>query len=403
MYKFRTTFRSLSDKNFRLLWIGTLLIMAGFQMSMIAQGYWVYQETRSAKTLVLVTTLTAIPVLVFAPFGGAIADRVKRKQLLQVCQTIMASLALYIAVSISLGIMRWHHFLIVALCQGLIWCFNGPARAAFIPQIVGRQRSSNAIALISSGMSFASLAAPGIAGVLYAKFGADIVFYLVAILSLAGVASTSSIRIQEEATHKLVKTVRTDILDGMRYLWTNNSARILLTTCLVFMLLSSPLQYLLPMLVIDVYHRESEALGLLITMTGVGALIGTLLIASLGNKKRGQIFLLTGLLSGTGLLLVALIPIYQIATLLMVLIGMGNSGMWALGQVLVLGKVVNAYRGRVMSIFMLNFGLMPLVLIPAGIFADWWGVEKVIGTCGAILVLYAILSGTTLKKLRQIQ
>ena len=378
-------------------------MMSGFQMSMIAQGYWVYQDTLSAKILVLVTTLTAVPVLIFAPFGGAIADRVKRKRLLQVCQTLMACLALYIGVSISLGIMKWHHFLIVALCQGLIWCFNGPARAAFIPQIVGRQRSSNAIALVSSGMSVASLVAPGVAGVIYAHLGPDIVFYFVTILSFLGVTATSSIRVQEEVSSKQTKNVRTDIVDGMKYLWADKSVRALMITSFVFILLSSPLQYLLPMIVIDIYHRESEALGLLVSMTGVGALIGTLVIASLSDKNRGQIFLLIGLISGTGLLLVALIPNYQVAALLMILIGMGNSGMWAMGQVLVLGKVINAYRGRVMSIYMLNFGLMPLVLVPAGIFADWWGVERVIGLCGIILVLYTTLSGIILKDIRETQ
>jgi len=377
--------------------------MAGFQMSMIAQGYWIYQETRSAKILVLVSTATAIPVLVFALLGGAIADRVERKRLLQICQIAMTALALYVGVSLTLGFMKWYHFLGIALAQGLIWCFNGPARQAIIPQIVGTQRSGNAIALISSGMSFASLFAPGIAGLIYASLDAKGVYYMVTLLGCVTVATTTFLRIPGNTTLKPVTNVGDDMLEGVKYLWSNKSVRALLTTCLVFILFSSPLQFLLPMLVVDVYHRESGSLGLLVSMTGVGALVGTLVIASLGDKGRGKILLITGFISGLGLLMVALIPYYQIAVLLMIVVGMGNAGMWSLGQVLVMSRIENVYRGRVMSIYMLNFGLMPLILIPSGIFADLWGVEKVVGTCGAILILCAILSSLTQLELRKMQ
>lgn len=403
LYGWRYTFRSLANRDFRFMWLGTLFIMSGFQMGIIAQSYWVYQETGSAKILAFVSAASALPVIGLALVGGAIADRVERKRLLQVCQTASTLLALYIAVAITTGTLRWQHLVVVALLQGAIWSFNGPARQALIPQLVGRERAGNAIALVSAGMSLGSLLSPAIAGVIYAVVGADGVYYTVAGLGVLAVAATTSIRPNARVVSKVKTRVAADIITGVRLLWSSHVVRMLLAIGLAFMLLSWPLQFLLPMFVVEVYHRESEALGLLVSTMGLGGLTGTLFIASLRESKRGLILLGAGLLSGLGLVLVASIPAYYPVVAIMVIVGLGNSGVWSLVQVLIMGQVEDEYRGRVMSVFMMNFGLMPLALLPAGIFADMWGPQKVVGATGAALLVIAVLIAITQRELRQLQ
>ena len=402
LYGWRYTLRSLAVRDFRFMWLGTLLHMSGFNMAMIAQGYWVYQQTSSAKVLGLVTAASAIPIVALAPFGGAIADRVERKRLLQLSQALSTSLALYVAIAITTDVLTWQHLVVVALLQGAIWSFNGPARQALIPQLVGRERAGNSIALISSGMSLGSLISPAIAGLIYGLAGADAVYYTTAALGTLAVVATTLIQVTSTATSKSKTRVTSDIVTGITHLWSNQVVRMLLAVGLAFMLLSWPLQFLLPMFVVDVYQRESEALGLLVSMMGVGALTGTLTIASLRERRRGLVLLGAGLTSGLGMVLVASFPFYYAAVGIMVIVGLGNAGMWSLGQVLIMGKVEDEYRGRVMSVFMMNFGLMPLALVPAGILADIWGPRAVVGATGAALLAIALVVGLTNRRLRDL-
>ena len=171
------TFSSLANRDYRFLWLGTFFLMASFQMQGIAQGYLVYQITGSAKILGLVSAAAAITMLALALVGGAIADRVDRKRLIQLCQGTTTLLALVVAVAIVTGALIWQHLLVVAMLQGVVWSFNGPARQALIPHVVERRRIGNAIALISLGMSAPALVAPAVAGLLYALAGPEAVYY----------------------------------------------------------------------------------------------------------------------------------------------------------------------------------------------------------------------------------
>ena len=194
-------------------------------------------------------------------------------------------------------------------------------------------------------MSLGSLLSPAIAGVIYAVVGADGVYYTVAGLGVLAVAATTSIRPNARVVSKVKTRVAADIITGVRLLWSSHVVRMLLAIGLAFMLLSWPLQFLLPMFVVEVYHRESEALGLLVSTMGLGGLTGTLFIASLRESKRGLILLGAGLLSGLGLVLVASIPAYYPVVAIMVIVGLGNSGVWSLVQVLIMGQVEDEYRG----------------------------------------------------------
>ena len=133
-------------------------------MEGIARGFLVYKMTGSARILGLVSGTGALPVLALALFGGAIADRVERKLLIQVSQGVTVASALFVAVSLTTDTLTWFHLLGAGMVSAAAMCFMVPARQAMIPQLVGIERFGNSIALISIAFSATSLVAPAIGG-----------------------------------------------------------------------------------------------------------------------------------------------------------------------------------------------------------------------------------------------
>jgi len=401
--RWRQTFVSLSVPDFRRLWLGTVIMIAALQMQGIAQGYLVYEMTGSAKLLGLVGAGMALPLLILAPFGGAIADRVNQKRLIQGGQIATTLVAILITLAIATNSLHWQYLLVAGIVQGLVWSFMGPARQALLPRLVGHERASNAIALVSAGMSAPALIAPAIAGLLYAFVGPQGVYLTVSALGFVAVAMTTSIRHEPEPTDKPKRGVASDVKDGLQYVWSHETIRVLMGIVLVFVLLSAPLAGLLPVLVVDVYHREAGALGLLVSAMGIGSLIGTLFIAGFATRKRGLLLILSGLASGAALLLAGIVPVYFIAVGVLLVLGLGNAGQWSLNQILVMGQLDDRYRGRVMGIYMMTFGLAPLAVLPAGVAVDMVGPAPVLAVVGSGLLLFSVFVLVTQRRIRGLQ
>ena len=161
----KQTFDSLSNTQFRNFWFGMMVMMGAMQMQMMARGYLVYDLTnQNAAILGLVNAATALPILVLALFGGALADRIERKRIAQVGQGGAAILAVFIAITISVGSVTWYHLLGASIVHGSLMALLMPARQAMIPQLVGKEKLGNAMALNAAGMSLTTLMAPALAG-----------------------------------------------------------------------------------------------------------------------------------------------------------------------------------------------------------------------------------------------
>ena len=396
----RYTLRATQSRDFMLLWLSTMFMVAGYQMQGIAQGYLVYEMTRSAKILGLVSGLSAVPVLCLALVGGAFADRVPPKRLVQVGQACSMSLALFVAFSIVTDSVTWVHLAAAALVQGVAWSFMGPARQAMMPHLLPRNRIANGIALISAGMSAPALVAPAVAGLIYAFVGPEGVYLVIAGLGLIAVVLSTSIRADTKPEPGPRGSVAADIAQGVKYIWNKEVVRLLLLIGFVFIFFSAPLQSLLPVLIVEVYKLESEALGLLVSMSGVGSLVGTVIIAGLREGGRGKLLIGAGVLTGTVMVAVGLIPFYGLAVAVIAAAGLGTAGVWSLNQILIMGQIEDRYRGRVMSIFMMNFGLAPFAVLPAGIIADIVGPQPVLAGLGVLIVLF---SAVVLLKERRIR
>ncbi|MDP6512740.1 MAG: MFS transporter, partial [SAR202 cluster bacterium] len=227
------------------LWLGMLALMGGMQMQMLARGYLVYDLTGSASLLGVVNAGSSLPMLVLALFGGAIADRMERKRLIQIGQGVAGALSLGVAFAIYTGHIEWWYLMISGLIQGTAWAFMMPARQAIIPQLVGADKLTNAMALNAAGMSVMTLLAPALAGGLYAWAGPDKVYFIIGSLGIIAMIVTSFIRAPAGPQRTRKPAMLRDIGEGLQYIRKNNLVMVLLFIGLATSLLAMPFRFLM--------------------------------------------------------------------------------------------------------------------------------------------------------------
>ena len=371
--------------------------MSAMQMQMLSRGYLVYDMESSGSLLGLVNVGASIPMLVLPLFGGVLADRINRKRIIQAGQIAAALIAFSVFVLIRTERIEWFHLLVSSIMQGTMFALMMPARQALIPQLVGKGLLSNALALNTAAMSATTLAAPSVAGVLYGYFGPSNVYLLIGILSLGSCIATLFIRHNgdiepDSKSHNVegkgaINNLLSDISEGLKYVKSQRLIMVLLIMALATTVLAQPFRFLMPIFVVDVYNLGPESMGLLMSVMGLGALAGSIYIAAHGNKNRGRILLVGSFVSGLSLLGVAVVPIYMLAVLFMIPLGLGDASRRTIIMTLIMEKSEERYRGRVMSIFMLNFGLMPLGVLPAGVISDLFGGQIAIGILAVLLIM----------------
>jgi MFS family permease len=378
-----------------------LALMAGMQMQMLARGYLVFEITGSASLLGVVNAGMAIPMLSLSLFGGAFADRIDRKRIIQMGQAGSFLIAMVVGLFIVTGYITWQYLFIASIIQGTMFSFMMPARQAIIPQLVGSEKLSNAMALNAAAMSSMTLIAPGIAGVLYAYAGAHNVYFVIA--ALAGISFICTSQIPKTgAARKSTGPMGKEIWAGLVYIKNSHMVLVLLVMGLATTLFAMPFRMLMPVFVVDVYHVGPESMGLLTAIMGGGSLVGALFIAAIGNWRRGLLLIIGSFASGIALVLLAIFPIYTAAAVFMILLGLGDAGRRSLNQSLIMEEVEDQYRGRVMSVFMMNFGLMPLGVLPTGLLADYIGPQPAIGLLGILMLITATAVILTQKRLREL-
>lgn len=389
--RIKATFLSLGTPSYRNLWIGSLLQMCGMQMFMVSGGYYVYELTGSASLLGLITAVAAVPAVTLSLFGGVIADRMEKKRIIQVGQIVSGLISLGIGITIVTGSITWVHFLVVSFIHGAVMPLIMPARQAIIPQLVGPEKLMNAVALNAMVLSLTTMIAPGVAGALISTMGIDKVYFVIATMSTMAVFFTGLIP-RIETPPKGPSGILGDIKDGFSYVHSNQVILILLILSFGTMMFAMPLRFILPIFAKDVFLVGPEGLGYLMSAMGVGALLGTLFIASLKNlARRGLVLIVSGILSGIILLgfsiMSHLIPVYFFALAFMLLSGVIQAGRMALSSSLMMQYTVQEYRGRVMSLLTLTHGLMPAGVIPVTVMSDQLGAPIALGIMATLLIL----------------
>jgi MFS family permease len=411
----KRTFSALADRNYRILWSGMMLQMGGMQVQMLARGYFIYELTDSKALFGLVLAVSAIPAFAFALFGGVLADRVDKKRLIQIGQVIFALLALFVALSITTDTITWQHLLVASVLHGSVMPFVMPARMAIIPQVVGREGLMNAIAVNSMGMSAMTMGAPVAAGFFIKYFGIEGLYYIIVGMYVASVLITSLLPRYENSLSGARKAVLSDIGQGFRYVRANSVIIVLILLGFTQVLMMMPIRFIMPVFAKDVFSVEADGLGTMMLFLGIGSLGGAAFIAWLGRvRRRGLLLAATGIASGTLLLSFAAISffaegaaysslLFAGALVVLVIMGMIQAGRQTMQQSLVMEYVEQEYRGRIMSINMLGFGIMPLGILPLTFGAEILGSSsQALGLLAVVFIVISALILVTSRQLRQL-
>ena len=394
----RRTFQALTYPEFRVLWCGAFVSTVGTWMQKVAQSWLVFTLTGSALLLGFDSFLGELPILLFSLIGGVVADRMDRRRLLLTSQYLQMTFALTLAALIYFDKVSVWQILLLSFLTGSAQAFGGPAYQSLIPTLVEKKDISNAIALNSIQFNLARIIGPVTAGLAFTALGAAACFLLNGISFLAVIFSLSSFKslaVPNEVHGKLLDELRS----GLSFV---RSQPILMT--LSFLAFCStffgvPLITMLPVFAKDVFHLGPRGYSGLLACTGIGAVIGALVVAALGNfSNKGRIALALQVVFGAMAILFSFSPILWLSLTALLLAGIALVAVFALMTSLVQLQVPESMRGRVVSIYMMAFrGGTPLGSLTTGFLVSHWSPSWVLAGNGLIMCLV----GTTFLLLRQ--
>jgi MFS family permease len=402
---FVQAFSSLQYRDYRLLWFSTLFSSAGNWIQQVTLGWLLYDISGSAFLVGTLHGARALPFLLAGPIAGVLTDRMDRRRLLIVTQLCLALLALGFALLVILDMLQVWHFFVFTVLTGFCWAVNHPVRQALVANTVPRQSLMNAVALITVAFNINRIAGPTAGGLLIAFFGPgnNFVIQAVCFATVALVVLPMRVRQGEQAAAHGISTLAS-LREGVNYVVKEETTlALILLTMVPSIFLMPVITGLMPVFAKDVLGAGPDGLGLLLSGLGVGALIGPLVLAMVGDVPRKGLFILgAGLLSSLGV--IAFSRTTAMATALPILAAVGATQMLYYTVVNTVLQTVtpDAFRGRVMSLYMMDHGLVPLGSLLAGTLAQLHGSPLAMLTGGAIstsLVLLSIVRFRTIRSM----
>lgn len=382
-------FQSLQHRDYRWLWIGLLFSYGAIQMNMVARGWLVYELTSSAVALGLVMSMWGFSVLFLSPLGGVIADRVPKRNLMIATQGGTGAVTAVIAVLITLDMIQLWHLIVYSLISGALFAFNMPARQALLSELVPEDQAMNAIALGSSAMNLMRVLAPALAGVLVELIGVGGVYWIVVGCYFFVVVSLLRVRVPKGQVSAASRdTVVADMAAGVRYVWGRSEVLALLAMGFLTILLGWNYQALLPAFAVENLKTSAGGYGALTAMSGVGALVGTIAVATLGNFRwKGALMTAMAVAFSGTIILFALTRTYSTAVGAIMLIGLTSTAFTTINTTLLQMTAPPEMRGRVMSLMLMTWGVQPLGVLPFSVLADAATPAIAIGLGGALLLV----------------
>ncbi len=378
-------------RNYRLFFAGQSISLIGFWMQAIAQAWLVYRLTNSSLLLGLVGFAGQAPMLFISPFAGVLADRLDRRRMLLVTQSLMMSSALLLATLTLTGVVQVWHIILCALLTGSSNAFDVPTRQSFTIEMVGRQDLPRAIALNSIMFNTARLVGPAIAGLLVAAVGEGWCIAFNGASYLAVIASLVAMQVEKrpprEESHPLH-----DLKEGFRYVTRDPPTRSLLSLLAGSSIFGTSYITLMPIFARDVLHGNSDSYGYLIAAVGAGALTGAIGISRVPREWLPRMPYISAVLFGLALASFAQSQLFPLSLALLVLTGLGMMGQGVSTNTLIQSAVPDAFRGRVMAYYVMAFiGMAPISALIAGWASHVIGAPATLTTGGALVVLSAAI------------
>jgi MFS family permease len=394
--------RALRHRNFRLFFAGQLISLCGTWMQQVAQSWLIYRLTHSAMLLGFVGFAGQIPSFIIGPLGGYVADRFDRRRTIIVTQTLSMILAFILAaLTLTNEIREWHIFVLAALL-GVVNAFDVPVRQSFLVHMVDREDLMNAIALNSSMFNGARVVGPAIAGLLVAAIGEGWCFFVNAVSYIAviiGLVMMTTPRfVPEPSTRSPLET----IIEGFRYVAHTAPIRALLLLIGLASFAGMPYTVLMPLFADQILHHGARGLGILMGASGVGALIGSLMLATRSTVRGlGKWVAGAALLFAFAAVGFAFSTNFTLSCIFLVFVGIGMMVQASSSNTLIQSMVPDVLRGRVMAVYTMMFvGFGPIGALLAGWLAQRIGAPLTVASGAVLTMLGAIAFMLRLPALR---
>ena len=366
------TFSALRHRNYRLWFIGQLVSLAGTWMQTTAQGYLVFELTKSPAFLGYVGFAAGLPSWIFTLYGGVVADRVPRRTLIVITQAVMMVLAFGLAGLVISGLIQPWQIILLALLLGVAQAFDAPARQAFVVEMVSRADLTNAIALNSTMFNMAAVVGPAIAGIVYALWGPAMCFIINGLSYLAVIGALVAMRLPPFKPRERKATVGTELRQGLSYVRHNRVVLTLTLNMAVIAMFGISIVTMIPAWSVDVLGGDVRTNGALLAARGVGAVCGALMVAALGNRPvRGKLWTVGSFVLPLSMLAFAVAHLVPVSLAMLVFVGWSFMVVANTSNAMVQTIVPDDLRGRVMGIYTLMFfGGMPLGALLIGNMAE---------------------------------
>lgn len=392
-FSFKRTFTALKYPNYRLWFWGQMISMLGTWMQITAQGFLIYDITRSPAYLGYVGFASGLPTWVFMLYGGVIADRFSRRKVLMITQSIMMALAAILAFLTFSSLVQPWHIIILAFLLGTANAFDAPSRVSFVNELVDRPDLTNAIALNSTMFNTATATGPALAGIAYAVAGPAWCFTINALSFVGVLIALNKMNLKKHVNSVRDRSAFAEIKEGLKYIAKEPVVRVIFLMVASMSLFGLSFATLLPAWSVKILGGDSTTNGFLQSARGAGALASALFIASLGRfEYKGKLLTIGSIafpvvmfvFSFVHIMPVSLITIFALGSALILAMNIANS----LVQMLVPDKL----RGRVMGVYTLTFfGLLPVGSLLMGILAEQFGEAEAILICSVVTLIIALL------------
>lgn len=385
---------------FRRFWFGALAASVGQWMQQVALGWLAIVMTESPGFVGIVTFCAGLPFLVVAPFGGSLIDRLDRRWLILACQTLAFSLAVVMAVDVMAGLVQPWHLPIAAFLNGSLQALLIPTQQSLVPALLPREALTNGIGLMSAGQNMTRVVGPSIAGVVIGAIGTGPTF----------LAQAAALAVAFVLVFSVVLPPRPPraaggrgVFDGIRLIAARPDLRGLFILASIPTLFVFPYIGFLNVFARDILHIGAEGLGLLMAVSGAGAVVGSLLVASVARTEgNGRLLLGLTVFYGAPILVVALSRTLWLTLPMMFLAGVLGAAFMSGNNAMIQHRVSDEVRGRVMGAYMLTWGFMPLGSLPMGMVADRVGIGTAVAVGAIVSSALAAIYGSRSSALREL-
>jgi MFS family permease len=391
------TFASFKHPVFRIFY-GTMIGQWTNQsISMMTNALLAYRLTSSGVAIGAVFISQSVSQIIMAFIGGTIADRVQKKYILLFNQIGLALLSLSFGVILSMGYVTsesWWPLLIMVIFQGALLGFMSPTTYSIIPEIVSDKQVMNAVSLTAMGQTIFRLVAPSLAGFLIDTYDFASIFYLMTGMYIMGSIFAIFLPKTRQITGRIRKSGRStlaEMADGLRYLRREISIMLIIVFCIVHVISGLPFFQLLSVFTETILKVGATGLGILTSVSGIGALIGTLIFASMPNRKRGLLMIFSGVIMGVAVLIFAWSKSWYLSLFMMAIIGIATIMHMTMTVSLIQHYAERNYRARVQSFVTMSAGLAGFGTFIAGTLSELVGVQWAVGGLAIFLTVMSLI------------